>query len=131
VLANPEIAELPNWVIALVASGGLAAASFFPAIFMGIFSKKMNKEGAIAGMLVGIILMLFYMLKFKFAWFGGGSKEDWWFGISPEGFGTVAMLANFSISIIVSKFTPIPPLEVQEIVENIRIPGEVEQIESH
>jgi len=195
VLANPEIAQLPNWVIALVAAGalaaalstaaglllvisasvshdlikkmiqpnisekgelmaarlsafvavcvagyfginppdfvaatvalafGLAAASFFPAIILGIFTKKMNKEGAIAGMIAGILTMLFYMLKFKFDWFGGGQKEDWWFGISPEGFGTVAMIINFLIAIVVSKFTPDPPDEVQEIVANIRIPS--------
>ena len=195
VLANPEIAGLPNWVIALVAAGalaaalstaaglllvisasvshdlikkminpnisekgeliaarlsavvavcvagyfginppdfvaatvalafGLAAASFFPAIVLGIFSKRMNKEGAILGMAVGILLMLFYMMKFKFDWFGGGTKEDWWFGISPEGFGTVAMMANFIVSIIVSRFTPAPPKEVIEIVANIRIPS--------
>ncbi|WP_299667658.1 sodium:solute symporter family protein [uncultured Polaribacter sp.] len=196
VLANPEIAGLPNWVIALVAAGGLAAAlstaaglllvisasvshdlikkminpkisekgeliaarlaavvavcvagyfginppdfvaatvalafglaaaSFFPAIVLGIFSKRMNKEGAISGMVIGILLMLFYMMRFKFGWFGGGTKEDWWFGISPEGFGTIAMCANFMVSIIISKFTPKPPIEVQEIVENIRIPSE-------
>jgi cation/acetate symporter len=195
VLANPEIAGLPNWVIALVAAGalaaalstaaglllvisasvshdlikkminpnisekgeliaarlsavvavcvagyfginppdfvaatvalafGLAAASFFPAIVLGIFSKRMNKEGAILGMSVGILSMLFYMMKFKFDWFGGGAKEDWWFGISPEGFGTVAMIANFMVSILVSKYTPAPPKEVVEIVENIRIPS--------
>jgi cation/acetate symporter len=194
VLANPEIAGLPNWVIALVAAGalaaalstaaglllvisasvshdlikkmikpdisekgelvaarlsavvavcvagyfginppdfvaatvalafGLAAASFFPAIILGIFTKKMNKEGAISGMIIGILMMLFYMLKFKFDWFGGGTKEDWWFGISPEGFGTVAMIINFIVSIVISKFTPDPPKEVQEIVANIRIP---------
>ena len=195
VLANPEIAQLPNWVIALVAAGalaaalstaaglllvisasvshdlikkiiqpnisekgeliaarlsafvavcvagyfginppdfvaatvalafGLAAASFFPAIILGIFTKKMNKEGAVTGMIVGILVMLFYMLKFKFDWFGGGTKEDWWFGISPEGFGTVAMILNFIISIVISKFTPTPPKEIQEIVVNIRIPS--------
>ena len=195
VLANPEIAGLPNWVIALVAAGGLAAAlstaaglllvisasvshdlikkmikpdisekgelvaarlsavvavcvagyfginppdfvaatvalafglaaaSFFPAIILGIFTKKMNKEGAISGMIVGVLAMLFYMLKFKFNWFGGGSKEDWWLGISPEGFGTVAMIINFIVSIVISKFTPDPPKEVQEIVANIRIPS--------
>ena len=195
VLANPEIAKLPNWVIALVAAGGLAAAlstaaglllvisssvshdlikkiikpsisekgelisarlsavvavviagyfgihppdfvaatvalafglaaaSFFPAIVLGIFSKKMNREGATSGMIIGIVLMLFYMTKFKFGWFGGGTKENWWFGISPEGFGTVAMAVNFIISIIVSKVTSPPPKDVQEIVENIRIPS--------
>ncbi|MEZ4837774.1 sodium:solute symporter family protein [Flavobacterium sp.] len=201
VLANPEIAKLPNWVIALVAAGalaaalstaaglllvisssvshdlikkminpnisekgelwaargsaavavciagyfginppgfvaavvalafGLAAASFFPAIILGIFYKKMNKEGAISGMVVGMLLMIFYMLKFKFGLFDGGKevvdslKPDWWFGISPEGFGTVAMLVNFIVALVVNKFTTEPPHEVQEIVENIRIPS--------
>ncbi|WP_178991956.1 sodium:solute symporter family protein [Winogradskyella schleiferi] len=195
VLANPEIAHLPNWVIALVAAGalaaalstaaglllvisssvshdlikkminpnisengeliaarlsaviavcvagyfginppgfvaatvalafGLAAASFFPAIILGIFYKKMNKEGAIAGMVVGISAMLFYMTKFKFGWFGGGEKADWWFGISPEGFGTIAMLFNFIVSITIMKFTKAPPQDVQELVEKIRIPS--------
>ena len=194
VLANPEIAKLPDWVIALVAAGalaaalstaaglllvisasvshdlikkminpnisekgeliaarlsavaavfvagyfginppgfvaatvalafGLAAASFFPAIILGIFYKKMNKEGAITGMIVGISFMLYYMTKFKFGWFGGGTKADWWFGISPEGFGTVAMILNFIVSIIIMKFTKEPPKSVQDIVENIRIP---------
>ena len=194
VLANPEIANLPNWVVALVAAGGLAAAlstaaglllvisasvshdlikrviypeisekdelitarisaffavcvagyfginppgfvaavvalafglaaaSFFPAIVMGIFYKKMNREGAIAGMLAGIGLMLFYMMKFKFDFFGGGSVEDYWFGISPEGFGTVAMLFNFIVSFIVMKLTPTTPDKIKEIVDNIRTP---------
>jgi len=194
VMANPEIAELPNWVIALLAAGalaaalstaaglllvisssishdlikkiinpnisekgeliyarisaffavvmagyfginppgfvaavvalafGLAAASFFPAIVMGIFYKRMNKEGAISGMVTGLLLMLFYMTKFKFGWFGGGSQEDWWFGVSPEGFGTFAMLVNFIISITVCQFTSVPPKEIQELVEKIRIP---------
>ena len=203
VLANPEIAKLPNWVIALVAAGGLAAAlstaaglllvisssishdfikkiikpsisekgelvaarlsaivavciagyfgihppdfvaatvalafglaaaSFFPAIVLGIFSKKINKEGAVSGMLFGILLMLFYMTKFKFGWFGGGTQEDWWFGISPEGFGTVAMIVNFIISIGVSKFTNDPPEEVQQIVDHIRIPSGAGEAQNH
>ncbi|MCB4809097.1 cation acetate symporter [Tamlana sp. 62-3] len=203
VLANPEIAQLPNWVIALVAAGalaaalstaaglllvisasvshdlikkminpkisekgelvaarlsavvavcvagyfginppgfvaatvalafGLAAASFFPAIILGIFYKKMNKEGAIAGMVVGILSMLFYMTKFKFGWFGGGTKTNWWFGISPEGFGTVAMMLNFIVSIVVMKFTKAPPKDVQDIVENIRIPSGAGEAVNH
>ena len=194
VMANPEIAELPNWVIALLAAGalaaalstaaglllvisssishdlikkiikpdvsekgeliaarisaffavimagyfginppgfvaavvalafGLAAASFFPAIVMGIFYKRMNKEGAVSGMLTGLLLMLFYMTKFKFGWFGGGTSEDWWFGISPEGFGTFAMLTNFIVSLIVCHMTSVPPKEIQNLVEKIRIP---------
>ncbi len=195
VMANPEIAELPNWVIALLAAGalaaalstaaglllvisssishdlikkiikpdvsekgeliaarisaffavvmagyfginppgfvaavvalafGLAAASFFPAIVMGIFYKRMNKEGAVAGMLTGLLLMLFYMTKFKFGWFGGGTSEDWWFGISPEGFGTFAMLTNFIVSLIICHTTSNPPKEIQDLVEKIRIPS--------
>ncbi|MFL2666277.1 MAG: sodium:solute symporter family protein [Flavobacteriaceae bacterium] len=195
VMANPEIAELPNWVIALLAAGalaaalstaaglllvisssishdlikkiikpdvsekgeliaarisaffavimagyfginppgfvaavvalafGLAAASFFPAIVMGIFYKRMNKEGAVAGMLTGLLLMLFYMTKFKFGWFGGGTSEDWWFGISPEGFGTFAMLTNFIVSLIICHTTSTPPKEIQDLVEKIRIPS--------
>ena len=194
VLANPEIAQLPNWVIALLAAGalaaalstaaglllvissavshdllkkmvmpkisekgeliaariaatgavclagwfginppgfvaatvalafGLAASSFFPAILLGIFSKRINKEGAISGMLVGVLLMLFYMLKFKFGWFGGGTKADWWFGISPEGFGSIAMIANFVVTLVVSRQTPAPRKDIQELVVNIRKP---------
>ena len=194
VMANPEIAELPNWVIALLAAGalaaalstaaglllvisssishdlikkiikpdvsekgeliaarisaffavlmagyfginppgfvaavvalafGLAAASFFPAIVMGIFYKRMNKEGAVSGMIVGLLLMLFYMTKFKFGWFGGGTEADWWFGISPEGFGTFAMLINFVVSLVVCHFTKKPSDQIQELVEKIRIP---------
>lgn len=120
----------PGFVAAVVALAfGLAAASFFPAIVLGIFYKKMNKEGAIAGMVIGISLMLFYMLKFKFGIFDGGKtmvaslQKDWWFGISPEGFGSVAMLVNFAVSILIMQFTPAPPENVQEIVEDIRIPS--------
>ena len=194
VLANPEIAKLPNWVIALLAAGalaaalstaaglllvissavshdllkkivypkisekreliaartaatlavclagyfginppgfvaatvalafGLAAASFFPAILMGIFYKKMNKEGAVSGMLIGVSLMLFYMTKFKFGWFGGGSEPDWWFGISPEGFGTFSMLVNFLVAIIVCHFTKETPEKIKKLIEDIRLP---------
>ena len=120
----------PGFVAAVVALAfGLAAASIFPAIIMGIFNKKMNKEGAITGMVVGISLMLFYMLKFKFGVFDGGKaavaglKTQWWFGISPEGFGSIAMLINFVVSFIVNRFTTPVPEVVQEIVENIRIPS--------
>ncbi|MCB0450878.1 MAG: cation acetate symporter [Confluentibacter sp.] len=205
VLANPEIAKLPDWVIALVAAGGLAAAlstaaglllvisssvshdlikkiinpkisekgeliaarlsavaavcvagyfginppgfvaavvalafglaaaSFFPAIILGIFYKRMNKEGAIAGMVVGIIAMLLYMVKFKLGWFDDAvpDKNEWWFGISPEGFGTIAMLLNFLVSIVIMKFTPQPPQEVQDIVELIRIPSGAGEASDH
>ncbi len=198
VLANPEIAKLPNWVIALVAAGGLAAAlstaaglllvistsvshdlikkqikpdisdkgelmaarisilvavivaglfgiyppgfvaavvalafglaaaSFFPAIILGIFDKRMNKEGAVAGMVIGTLLMLFYMIRYKTGLIGVMDPlpaEDWWFGTSPEGFGTIAMLVNFTVSIVVSRLTAAPPKDVQEIVEDIRIPS--------
>jgi len=122
----------PDFVAATVALAfGLAAASFFPAIIMGIFYKRMNKEGAIAGMLVGILSMVFYMLKFKFDMFGGGTEADWWLGISPEGFGTVAMLLNFSVAIVTARLTGEPPLEVQEIVEDIRVPRGAGQAMDH
>ena len=115
----------PDFVAATVALAfGLAAASFFPAIVLGIFYKKMNKEGAISGMLIGILSMLFYMTKFKFGWFGGGGPEDWWFGISPEGFGTIAMLINLIVSITVSNFTSQPPEKIIKLVENIRLPSD-------
>lgn len=120
----------PGFVAAVVALAfGLAAASFFPAIILGIFYKKMNKEGAIAGMVVGISLMLYYMLKFKFGLFDGGKaavaelKSRWWFGISPEGFGTIAMLLNFGVSLVVNQFTSGVPKSVQQMVEKIRIPS--------
>ncbi|MBM1106715.1 cation acetate symporter [Aurantibacter crassamenti] len=128
----------PGFVAAVVALAfGLAAASFFPAIVLGIFYKKMNKEGAIAGMVIGISLMLFYMLKFKFGIFDGGKeaveglKASWWFGISPEGFGSVAMLVNFIVSIVIMKFTPEPPENVQRIVEDIRIPSGAGEATGH
>ena len=122
----------PGFVAAVVALAfGLAAASFFPAIVLGIFYKKMNKEGAIAGMIVGIVSMLVYMMKFKFDMFGGGTAEDWWMGISPEGFGTVAMLLNFIVAVIVMQFTPEPPEDVQEIVEDIRIPSGAGEATGH
>ena len=73
-------------------------------------------------MLVGVTLMLFYMLKFKFGWFGGGTKSDWWFGISPEGFGSIAMIANFVVTFIISSRTPAPSKNIQELVANIRKP---------
>lgn len=195
VLANPEIANLPNWVVALVAAGGLAAAlstaaglllvistsvshdlvkkqiapnlsengelliarvsafmavvvagyfginppdfvaavvalafglaaaSFFPAIFLGIFYKRMNKEGAIAGMITGLGITTFYMMRYKLGWIGGPTTSaDWWFGISPEGFGTVGMLLNFVVALTVSYFTPAPPEVIQDMVEEIRVP---------
>ncbi len=122
----------PGFVAAVVALAfGLAAASFFPAIILGIFYKRMNKEGAIAGMIVGIVSMLLYMMKFKFDMFGGGTPDDWWFGISPEGFGSVAMVFNFAVAIVVMQFTPDPPSAVQEIVEDIRIPSGAGEATGH
>ena len=114
----------PGFVAAVVALAfGLAASSLFPAIILGIFSKRINREGAISGMAVGISLMLYYMMKFKLGWLGEiPPKSEWWFGISPEGFGSIAMMCNFLVSIIVSRFTNPPPKEVMEMVDRIRTP---------
>ncbi|MBC8524791.1 MAG: cation acetate symporter [Chlorobium phaeobacteroides] len=194
VLANPEIANLPPWVIALVAAGGLAAAlstaaglllvistsvahdlikkqfnpdideksevliarisvaaavmvagyfginppgfvaqvvafafglaasSFFPVIILGIFYKRMNKEGAIAGMLSGIIFTAAYIIYFKFVNPAANNADNWLFGISPEGIGTVGMILNFVVSFIVAKITPAPPEDIQEMVDSLRYP---------
>ncbi len=189
VLANPEIANLPPWVIALVAAGGLAAAlstasglllvisssishdlyyrminrnasekqrlmvgrltiggavciagyfginppgfvaqvvafafglaasSFFPVIVLGIFDKRTNREGAIAGMILGICFTFAYIVNIKFL---GGTA--WFFNISAEGIGTIGMLLNAFVTIVVSRMTPPPPQEVQDLVESIRYP---------
>ncbi|GAA5524800.1 cation/acetate symporter ActP [Microbulbifer aestuariivivens] len=194
VLANPEIANLPAWVIALVAAGGVAAAlstsaglllvistsishdllkrnlmpnitdkqelryariasgvaiciagylginppgfvaqvvafafglaasSFFPAIIMGIFSKRMNKEGAIAGMITGITFTAAYIIYFKFINPAANTPDHWWFGISPEGIGTLGMLINFAVAIAVARMTDDAPKHVQEMVASIRFP---------
>jgi cation/acetate symporter len=194
VLANPEIARLPDWVIGLVAAGGLAAAlstaaglllvistaiahdlvkrglsrnisehrelltarfaagiavciagyfginppgfvaqvvafafglaaaSFFPAIIMGIFSRRMNREGAVTGMIVGITFTAGYIVYFKFLHPELNDSAHWWWGISPEGIGTIGMLLNFATALLVSRFTPKPPRSVVEMVERIRIP---------
>ncbi|WP_375751734.1 sodium:solute symporter family protein [Vibrio sp. HN007] len=194
VLASPELAKLPNWVVALLAAGGLAAAlstaaglllvistsishdllkkgfkpdmtdkqeltaarlaaffaivcagylginppgfvaqvvafafglaasSFFPAIILGIFYKKMNKEGAIAGMLSGIAFTAAYIIYFKFVNPAANTPDNWWFGISPEGIGTLGMCVNFTVSIVVNKFTAEVPEDVQDMVESIRYP---------
>jgi cation/acetate symporter len=196
VLANPEIARLPNWVIALVAAGGLAAAlstaaglllvistsfahdfmkriakpdlsekgellcariaagfavviaglfgvfppdyvaavvafafglaasSFFPIIILGIFWKRMNKEGAISGMITGITFTTAYIVYFKFINPGANNEDNWFFGVSPEGIGTIGMLINFAVSIVVSKLTSPPPQEVLDMVDRIRQPGD-------
>ena len=194
VLANPEIAGLPNWVVGLVAAGGLAAAlstaaglllvvstavshdllkrgfklkisekgeliaarvsagaavimagylginppgfvaevvafafglaasSFFPAIIMGVFSKRMNREGAILGMITGITLTAGYIVYYKFVNPAANTPENWWLGISPEGIGTVGMLLNFAVAWTVSSLTEPPPEDVQEMVDRIRVP---------
>lgn len=197
VLANPEIAQLPNWVIALVAAGGIAAAlstaaglllvisagishdllkstfvpgisersellagriaaavavlvagylganppafvaqvvafafglaasSLFPVILMGIFSKRMNKEGAIAGMLTGLTFTMGYILYFKGVFIepmAANVPENWLFGISPEGIGFIGMILNFIVAMVVSKLTSEPPEHIQHLVEDIRIP---------
>ncbi|CAI85674.1 MULTISPECIES: sodium:solute symporter family protein [Pseudoalteromonas] len=203
VLANPEIANLPAWVIALVAAGGiaaalsttaglllvistsvshdllkrtlkpnisdkqellaarlaamvaivisayfginppgfvasvvafafgLAAASFFPAIIMGIFSKAMNREGAIAGMVTGIGFTAGYIIYFKFVSPELNSAEHWFLGISPEGIGLVGMIINFAVAAIVLKFTKPTPLEIQQLVEGIRNPKGSSEAHDH
>ena len=120
VLANPEIAKLPNWIVGLVAAGGLAAASFSPAIVMGIFSKRMNKFGAISGVIVGITFTAAYIMFFKFIRPELNTSGHWLLGISPEGIGILGMILNFVVSITVSALTP--PGEIQELVEYIRVP---------
>jgi cation/acetate symporter len=124
-----------GFVAAVVALAfGLAAASFFPAIILGIFDKRMNKEGAVAGMVVGICLMLFYMIRFKIGLIGVMEvqpESEWWIGTSPEGFGTIAMSVNVVVSIVVSRLTPAPPKDVQEIVERIRIPNAAGEAVQH
>lgn len=101
---------------------GLAAASFFPVILMGIFYKRMNKEGAIAGMLTGLVFTFCYIVFFKFVSPELNSAEHWLMGVSPEGIGTVGMLLNFAVAFTVSRFTAPPPEHIQHIVEDIRVP---------
>jgi len=125
----------PGFVAQVVALAfGLAASSFFPAIILGIFDKRMNREGAISGMIVGIVFTASYIFYFTPQLGGPGSRENFWFGISPEGIGTLGMIFNFLVSIVVSRFTAPPPAEVQELTENIRFPrgsGEAHDITIH
>jgi cation/acetate symporter len=125
----------PGFVASVVAlSFGLAAASFFPAILLGIFTKKMNKEGAISGMISGLLITIYYIARFKLHWIGDeatSGPDNWWFGISPEGFGTIGMIVNFVIAFTVSKFTPETPQDVQELVETIRIPSGAGEASAH
>src|SRR5690606_17624260 len=96
--------------------------SFFPVIIMGIFYKRMNKEGAIAGMIVGLVFTASYILYFKILYPELNLPENWWWEISPEGIGTLGMIINFIVAFIVSRFTAPPPENVQELVEDIRFP---------
>ncbi len=108
----------PGFIAQLVAFAfGLAASSFFPAILLGIFDKRTTREGAIAGMVVGLVFTAFYIIGVSY--FG---MPRWFLGVSPEGIGTVGMLLNFVITYFVSRMTPEPPKEVQELVESVRIP---------
>ena len=106
---------------------GLAASSFFPTLIMGIFSKKINKEGAIAGMIAGIGFTLAYIVYFQFL----TDSKEYWFGISPEGIGFIGMLLNFSVAFVVSSLTPPPPREIQNMVEAIRIPRGAGEASNH
>ena len=102
---------------------GLAASSFFPVIILGTFTRTMNREGAIAGMLSGITFTAAYIIYFRFVNPAADTPGNWWFGISPEGIGTLGMLLNFAVAFTVSKFTPAPPASVRELVDRIRMPG--------
>ena len=113
----------PGFVAEVVALAfGLAASSFFPAIILGIFDKRMNKEGAISGMIVGILFTAIYIFYFKPQLGGPGTPDNYLFGISPEGIGTIGMFINFIIAIIVSRFTKPTPERIKQLVENIRDP---------
>jgi cation/acetate symporter len=108
----------PGFVGEVVAFAfGLAAASFFPAILLGIFDTRTNKEGAVSGMIIGLAFTAFYIIGVKFY-----GMSTWFLGISPEGIGTVGMLLNFAIALIVSRLTPPPPAEIQEMIESLRSP---------
>ena len=122
----------PGFVAQVVAFAfGLAAASFFPVIILGIFSKRTTREGAILGMVTGVTITAAYIVYFALMHPELNNADNWWFGISPEGFGTVGMLVNFAITMVVSRFTPEPPVHVRVLVESIRIPrgaGEAHEI---
>ncbi|WP_417622426.1 sodium:solute symporter family protein [Parasphingorhabdus sp.] len=122
----------PGWVAQVVAFAfGLAAASLFPAIFMGIFSKSMNKEGAIAGMVSGLVFTFCYIAYFKLVAPEANVAANWLFGISPEGIGVIGMILNFAIAIAVSKMTDSPPLEVRRLIDSIRVPRGAGDAASH
>lgn len=122
----------PGFVAEVVAFAfGLAAASFFPVIIMGIFSTRINKEGAIVGMISGLVFTLAYIIYFKFINPELNTAAHWWFGISPEGVGSLGMLLNFIVCFAVSKVTPAPPQEVQDMIQEIRIPRGAGQAHDH
>ncbi|MBE5074728.1 cation acetate symporter [Erythrobacteraceae bacterium E2-1 Yellow Sea] len=123
----------PGWVAQVVAFAfGLAAASLFPAIFMGIFSKRMNREGAIAGMIVGLVFTFGYIFYFKLVADPAFNVADnWLFGISPEGIGVVGMILNFIVAIVVAKMTAPPPVEIDHLVESIRVPRGAGEAHAH
>lgn len=109
----------PGFVAQVVAFAfGLAAASFFPVIILGIFDQRTNREGAIAGMIVGLAFTVFYIVGVKFY-----GMSPWFFGVSAEGIGTLGMVINFIVTLVVSRLTPPPPLEVQQMVEDLRSPA--------
>jgi cation/acetate symporter len=122
----------PGWVAEVVAFAfGLAAASLFPAIFMGIFTKRMNKEGAIAGMLAGLASTFLYIAWFKLWNPAANNAGNWLLGISPEGFGAVGMIINFAVAILVARFTARPPAEIGALVDSIRVPRGAAAAVSH
>ena len=114
----------PAFVAQVVAFAfGLAAATFFPALFLGIFYKRLNKEGAIAGMLGGLIFTATYIIYFKFINPSLNAEEYWLMSISPEGIGSIGMLINFVLAISISSLTKEPPREVYDMVDRIRKPS--------
>lgn len=122
----------PGFVAEVVAFAfGLAAASFFPVIIMGIFSTRINKEGSIAGMISGLVFTLVYISYFKFISPELNSAEHWWFGISPEGIGSIGMMINFVVCYFVSMATPPPPQHVQDMIQEIRIPRGAGKAQEH
>ena len=122
----------PGFVAQVVAFAfGLAASSFFPAIIMGIFSKRMNDKGAIAGMISGIAFTAAYIIYFKFVNPAANTPDNWWFGISPEGIGTLGMMVNFIVAFLVFKATDEAPEEIQELVESIRYPKGAGEASAH
>ena len=122
----------PGWVAQVVAFAfGLAAASLFPAIFMGIFSKRMNKEGAIAGMVTGLVFTFSYIFYFKLMNPAANVAGNWLLGISPEGIGVIGMVLNFAVAIIVSRMTASPPIEISKLVDSIRVPRGAGGVHAH